>query len=346
MKREIVINFNLVVILGLFSLFSCGKLDRKQTNVSIQDTNWYINDKLVNKGSAAEGLLMNVRMVNAAFEDESQKIKEYNSDFDPEKNTTLFINNMPDYVANGINAFTISLQGGMPGYEGAINSAYNADGSLREEYMERVNRIIKAADFNEAVVILSCFYQRQHSHHRSLKGKKAILKAVENVVNWISDQKHKNVVLEISNEYAHNGYSNWKDGDWLKSIAGQVEIIQHAKSKAPDILVSTSGMGDGTIAEEIAGTADFVLIHFNTTSLADIPSRIRQSKNYNKPVLCNEDDKIEQLGADACSLSVKAGAGWGFMHSEKNQYTPFEFEGAADDTIVYQMLSRLTSSVN
>ena len=52
---------------------------------------------------------------------------------------------MPDYVAGGVRAFTIGLQGGMPGYEGAVNSAFNPDGSLRDAYLERVRRVIDAA---------------------------------------------------------------------------------------------------------------------------------------------------------------------------------------------------------
>jgi hypothetical protein len=60
----------------------------------------------------AEGLLMNVRMVNAVFEDRSRP------EFDPDANTDEFIAQIPDYVAHGVRAFTVCLQGGMPGYEG------------------------------------------------------------------------------------------------------------------------------------------------------------------------------------------------------------------------------------
>jgi hypothetical protein len=97
------------------------------------------------------------------------------------------------------------------------------------------------------------------------------------------------------------------------------------------------------MAEPIARAADFILIHFNNTALTDIPERIEQARSFGKPVLCNEDDKIGQLGAEAARLSVKSSAGWGLMHSEKNQSVPFEFAGAADDTIIYHMLTHLTT---
>src|SRR5262245_37569223 len=87
------------------------------TRVSIRDSRWWIGDHIANAGSTAEGLLMNVRMVNATFEDRSKP------DFDPEANTAEFIARLGDYAAHGVNAFTLCLQGGMPGYEGAVNSA-------------------------------------------------------------------------------------------------------------------------------------------------------------------------------------------------------------------------------
>ena len=48
---------------------------------------------------------MNVRMVNAVFEDRNRP------DFDPEANTDEFIAQIPDYVAHGVRAFTLCLQG-------------------------------------------------------------------------------------------------------------------------------------------------------------------------------------------------------------------------------------------
>ena len=50
-------------------------------------------------------------MVNATFEDRNHP------DFDPEVNTDRFILQVADYVAHGVRAFTLNLQGGMPGYE-------------------------------------------------------------------------------------------------------------------------------------------------------------------------------------------------------------------------------------
>jgi hypothetical protein len=287
---------------------------------------------------------MNVRMVNAVFEDTGPAAAANIPDFDPDANTDRFIETIPEYVAQGVSAFTISLQGGYPGYEGAVNSAFEADGRLRPDYMARVDRVIRAADRHRAIVILSAFYQRQHSHPRALSGREAALHAVENVARWVSRAGYTNVVLEVANEYAHSGFGQWHDGDWMRSEAGQVELIRRAKAAAPQLLVSTSGMGRGSLPEPIAAAADFLLIHFNGTPLDSIPARVREARLHGKPVVVNEDDKVGEAGAEAARRTVINGAGWGFMHSRQNQYAPFHFEGAADDPVVYAALRRLTTS--
>jgi hypothetical protein len=225
----------------------------------------------------------------------------------------------------------------MPGYEGAVNTAFEPDGTLRESYLQRVEKVIRACDASNTAVILSCFYQRQHSHDSALTGREAITNALKNTVNWLSAKKFTNVVLEVSNEYRHGGYRNWPDGEWLMSEEGQAELIRLAKQLNPELLVSTSGMGGGTFPEPLPLESDFLLIHFNNTSLEDIPAKVNELKSYGKPIVCNEDDKLAEEGAIALALSVANGAGWGFMNSPVNQRIPFEFYGTADDPVVYEM---------
>ncbi|MFW5877519.1 MAG: hypothetical protein ACOCUP_00260, partial [bacterium] len=334
----------LLVILLILPGSGCKSVDKEfNTRVSIKGDKWFFNDQIINPGSPAEGLFMNVRMVNTVFEDRGSELAKFTDDFDPEANTLLFIDKIPEYVSCGFNAFTICLQGGMPGYEGAINTAFNADGSLRYDYLNRVERVIKSCDNNNSAVILSLFYQRQHSHHSALNGKESIMRAVENTVNWIADKGFTNVVLEISNEYRHGGFRSWVDGEWLMSEEGQVELMELAKQHHPELLVSTSGMGNGLFHELLANSADFLLIHFNTTSLDLYESRIADLKKFGKPIVCNEDDKLGHEGAAAQAIAVKNGCSWGYMGMLRNQYFPFEFNGVADDPEVYQMYRDLTT---
>src|SRR5690554_4798952 len=59
----------------------------QNTEDSIQGNKWCFNNKLINLNSYAEGLLMNVRMVNSVFEDRGTKLQEKLTDFRPMENT-------------------------------------------------------------------------------------------------------------------------------------------------------------------------------------------------------------------------------------------------------------------
>lgn len=301
-----------------------------ETRVSIKESKWHINGSVTYPGAPAEGLLMNVRMVNSTFEDAKKP------EFDAEANTKKIIDNIPDYVAHGVRGFTLNLQGGMPGYEGAVNSAFRADGTLREAYLKRVGRVIETCDRQGVVVILGLYYQRQD---QILRDEDAVRAGVVNAVRWIQISGFTNVVVEVANEYPHGGF----DHKILKSPQGEAELIRLAKNAAPELLVSTSGIGNGRLDNETVQASDFLLIHFNGTSLKAIPERIAALKKYGKPIVCNEDAKVGEQAAEAARLCVKNGASYGLMLNKINQYEPFEFHGAADDPVVYRMYKNLTT---
>jgi CubicO group peptidase (beta-lactamase class C family) len=303
---------------------------RRETRVAIKKDRWYINNVVTYPGAKAEGRLMNVRMVNAVFEDTRRP------EFSAEANTDRFVQALPSYLRHGLRAFTLNLQGGMPGYERAVNSAFDAEGNLRESYLRRVRRVVEACDRQGAVVILGCYYQRQA---RVLKDEGAVRSGVMNVTQWLKGCGFTNVVLEIANEFGHDGFKN----RLLRTAAGQVELLRLAKKSYPGLLVSTSGLGDGRMPSEVAQVADFLLIHFNSTQLGEIPARIRTLEAFDKPIVCNEDTKTREAGAKAAEICVSHGASWGLMEEKVNQCYPFSFQGASDDEVVYAALKKLTS---
>lgn len=319
---------NYLIFFVCFLILS--SLSTYSATVSIVEGKWHINGAITNPGSAAEGLLMNVRMVNSTFRDAN------NREFDVNANTDKFISKIPEYASYRVNAFTLNLQGGMPGYEGAVNSAIRPNGNLRPNYMNRIKRVIDECNKHNIIVILGIFYQRQD---QILQDDTAIRHAVRNVVSWVNDQKLTNVMIEIANEYDHNGF----DHDLIKTTEGEVELIKLAKETAPNLLVSTSGLGHGRMDENLSEAADFILIHFNGTKVDDIPARINTLKKFNKPIVCNEDDKVGEEGAAALKASVANVCSWGFMHKLLNQYQPFEFKGYADDPVVYEAFKSATA---
>ncbi len=276
---------------------------------------------------------MNVRMVNAVFEDANAETRP--PGFDADANTDRFVEKIPEYARHGVKAFTVCLQGGSCGYEGAINSAFAADGSLRDSYLARVERVVRECDRHGAAVILGCYYQRQD---QLLRDDDAVRAGVVHVARWIEQRGFGNVVLEIANEFAHGGF----DHKLLKSAEGQAELIALAKKAAPALLVATSGLGDGHVPDTAARAGDFLLVHFNNTPIKEIPDRLATLKKHGKPIVCNEDDKAGAKGASAAQTCVDAGASWGLMLVDRNQHYPFTFGGADDDPVVYARLAQLT----
>ena len=167
----------------------------------------------------------------------------------------------------------------------------------------------------------------------------AIRRGVVDAVRWVRAMNFRNVVVEIANEYGHRGFVH----DILRTAQGQVALIELARREAPGLLISTSGGGHGRLDPEVADASDFLLIHFNLTPIEQIPARVAALARYGKPIVCNEDDKVGPVGSRAARISVQNGASWGFMDNEKNQYWPFEFEGSADDRVVYRTILQLTT---
>lgn len=309
---------------------TCAAEAPPHPRVALREGRWLINDRPTNPGSAAEGLLMNVRMVNAVFEDRNKP------DFDAETNTDRFIARIPDYAAQGVNAFTICLQGGMPGYEGAVNSAYEPDGGLRPAYLARVERVIRACDSNGVVVILGLYYQRQS---RILRDESSVRAGVVNAAHWIQSRGFRNVAVEVANEYPHNGFAH----AMIRDPKGQSSLIRLVKETAPGLLVTASGYGDGKVHAEVAEACDFLTPHWNSTKVEDIPARVAALKRFGKPVVCNEDDKVGERAVAAMQASAASGCAYGLMLQKHNQKFPFHFDGAADDPTYYAALKAITS---
>ena len=132
----------------------------KSTEVTIDGAKFQINGAPTYrgrswKGHPVEGLLLNTRMVQGIFDDLNPETRDDwayadTGSWDADRNTEEFIAAMPSWKAHGVLAFTINLQGGSPyGYSKQqpwINSAFTPEGALRDEYLDRLSRILRAAD--------------------------------------------------------------------------------------------------------------------------------------------------------------------------------------------------------
>ncbi len=353
-----------LVALGFILVFG---LQAGPTEVSLRGDRFLLNGRptyagQIWQGYSIEGLLMNARLVQATFDDRnpetlSQWAYPDTGRWDPERNTREFMEALPDWKRHGLLAFTLNLQGGSPqGYSREQpwhNSAIESDGSLRPDYLARLERILNRADDLGMVVILGLFYFGQDER---LADEAAVVRAVDNTVDWLFAGGWRNVLIEINNE------CNVRYDHPLLRPDRVHELIDRVKSRERDgrrFLVSTS-YGGGTIpGTNVVQAADFLLLHGNGVSE---PLRIREMVRQTrallgdtpKPILFNEDDHFDFDQPDNNFIAaVSERAGWGYFDyrmrdegfDEGYQSVPVNWSiSSARKRGFFQLLAQITGS--
>ena len=283
-------------------------------------------------GLKIEGLLMNVRAVQACFDDlnPATRIKWAYPDtgrWDPERNVREFLAALPEWRRHGVLAFTVNLQGGSPeGYSKGQpweNTAIDPDGSLRPAYMDRLARILERADELGMVAIVGYFYFGQDQR---VKDEAAVRRAVANATNWLLDTGRRNVLVEIDNECNVSAY----DHDILKPgrVPELIEMAKGIRRGGRRLLVGTS-YGGGTPAQaNVVEASDFLLLHGNGP---DDPARIRKMIRASRqvatwrpmPVLINEDDHFRFDEPDNHLMAALGEyVSWGYFDPDGYQCPP------------------------
>lgn len=306
-----------------------------RTTVAIRGDQFLINGKPTYagrfyKGLKIEGLLMNVRAVQAIFDDENQETRGKwaypdTGKWDAERNVREFLAALPEWRRHGVLAFTVNLQGGSPeGYSKGQpwdNTAIDPDGNLKPAYMGRLARVLERADDLGMVVIVGYFYFGQDQRVRD---EAAVKRAVTNASNWLLDSGHQNILVEIDNECDVKAY----DHDILKP-ARVHELIEQAKSltrAGRRLLVGTSYGGGTPAGAQVVKSSDFLLLHGNGP---DDPQRIHRMIRASRaastwrpmPVLINEDDHFRFADPDHHMIATLSEyASWGFFDPGKSDY--------------------------
>lgn len=311
----------------LFTL--CGQIPaaERKTAVSISGDSFHINGEPTYKGrewrgKSIEGLLMNSRMVQGIFDDRNpDTVARWaypeTGKWDAELNTREFLSAMPEWRKHGLLAFTINFQGGSPmGYSNEQpwhNSAFEADGALRDDYTARLARILDRADELGMVAIVGYFYFGQDER---LRDEAAVLRATDEATKWLLDGGWRNVLVEVNNE------CNVRYDHAILRPERVHELIARVKSAQRDgrrLLVSTS-YGGGTVPREnVVRASDFLLLHGNGVSKpARIAEMVRQTRavaGYTpKPILFNEDDHFDfDKPENNFTAAVGERASWGYF---------------------------------
>jgi hypothetical protein len=312
---------------AMLMLFPVALSAAPHTEVAIRGEDFLINGRITYaggrwEGRSIEGLLFNSRMVQGVFDDLNPATRDRfvypdTSKWDAERNTSEFIAAMPEWRRNGLLAFTLNLQGGSPeGYSRGQpwhNSAFAADGALRPDYAARAARILDRADELGMVVILGVFYFGQDER---LKDEAAVLRAVDETVDWIFAHDWRHVLLEINNETSVSYHHAILRPDRVS------ELITRVRSRTHDgrrLLVSTSYGGGRIPDDKVVGSSDFILVHGNgVANPARIGEMVRQTRAspawHSMPIVFNEDDHFDFEKADNNFVSaVRVHASWGFF---------------------------------
>jgi hypothetical protein len=299
----------------------------RKTEVSVRGEQFFINGEPTYKGRTwqgkkVEGLLMNSRMVQGIFDDLNPETvgkwaypdtKRWYAD----RNTREFVAAMPEWRKHGLLAFTIDLQGGSPkGYskdQPWHNSAINADGSLRPEYMARLEKILDKADELGMVAILGIFYFGQDQR---LADEDAVKRATDNAIDWLFDKGYRNVLIEVNNECNVRYDHAILKPDRVHELIDRVK----ARTRGGRRFLAGTSYGGGKVPEpNVVRTSDFLLMHGNGVKdparIAEMVRQARKVEGYRPmPILFNEDDHFDfDKPANNFTAAVGEYASWGYF---------------------------------
>jgi len=298
--------------------------------VSISGKEFLLDDKPTYPGRTfdghpAQGLLFNVRAVQATFDDANFATRHHwaypdTGDWDPERNVTEFCAALPSWRDHGVLAFTINFQGGGPLYAPEIyhkydNNGFTPEGELKPAYAERVARVLACADELGMVVIVGLFYW---VFVRRMRDEQAIWRAVDEALNFLEGTGRCNVLIELANEIdvvvARTEYDMFHPGRVH-------EMVDKLKTAHPDFLYSTSQggvnveTGRGMPPASLLEAVDFVLMHGNGTRAPQLEAAIKAVQatpayqRNPKPIVINEDSP----GIPNLEVAWRNGASWGYF---------------------------------
>jgi hypothetical protein len=329
------VSFGAAFTRGLIAFILAGALwngtalvaaDFPKTHVTIVGREFHVNGQPTYpgrhwRGNKIQGLLMNSRMVQGIFDDRNPDTVSMwaypdTGRWDAERNTREFLDAMPEWQRHGLLAFTINLQGGSPqGYsqnQPWHNSAIESNGTLRADYMGRLERILDRADELGMIVILGFFYFGQDQR---IDDETAVLRATDEATRWLLRRGYRNVLVEINNE------CNVRYDHEILRPDRVHELIERVRRTGGErgLLVGTS-YGGGTIPQEnVVRASDYLLLHGNGVSDPKrISAMVRETRAVpgyrGQPIVFNEDDHFDfDKPENNCVAAVEEYASWGYF---------------------------------
>jgi hypothetical protein len=270
--------------------------------------------------SEYHGLLMNVRFIQALFDEKNDpsRYNRFTRIFDPDKNTDNLIQELQNWYDVGVRAITVGMQGGGPcntinNFTNEVNP-YSKDGtSIDSNTLKRLVNLVEAADKIGMVIILSYFYG---SMTRFLEDDEAVVNAVKTTSNFIRDKKYTNIIIEIANEHNINDFAIHPI---LKNEKGIVTLMEIARRESGNMMVGCSGTG-GYFSELITKNSDCILMHSNNLTKTEFYNMILKCKEVapNRPIVFNEDS----AASSRLEVAFDQHVSWGYYNNMSKQEPP------------------------
>lgn len=303
-----------------------------KTKLTITGEDFYINGSKIYSESPKQevhGLLMNARFIQGVFDDATgrERYNRFGKTFEPEANTDELIEALPEWYDYGLRGFTVGLQGGGPCFttdnRTIENNPYKENGTVIDEaYLNRLERLILAADEIGMIVIVSLFYPGQAGQFTTGDEKamgfdsgEEIENAIKTACDFLTSRGFTNIILEICNEHdlVKKNPLMWTD----QGMASLIRLAQNHSNRAFPVGCSLTG---GNLGEEVAKASDIIIFHGNGQSRGVYYNMMKKARELSpgKPLLCNEDSQA--IGNMV--TGIREHASWGYYNNLTKQEPP------------------------
>jgi len=323
------------LLMGVLMALNATSCTRAETVVGISGKRFTINGSdtftaasgFPNAHPSIAGKVIMIKTPNCVFDDENypdQGSRENpygniswdypDGPWDPGRNTSEFIRNLPKWHAYGVRFINVNLQGNTPAGNSRSHrwkvAPWNDDGSLKAEYADRLGRVLEAADGLGMVVLVGIFYPNQLANLPGTDDA-TIRKCILSAMAFLTETGHRNVLVEISHDSDHPAYKKT-----LASDDRMDEAISYARRVSDGRFLVGSDC-NARVPDSLISAADFFMILSANEPPGKVGARISAvaSKAGNKPTFARE----------ACSTlsmerGMETGSGWAIYHQGANNY--------------------------
>lgn len=290
---------------------------------TIQSGKFVINGVVSNKGHRSEGTLMNVRTIQAVFDDTNSVSKHLYPDthkWDPARQTAEFVGNLSSWKSYGINAFTVGMMGGITGSYTHNCDAWYPNGTLKCDYLCRLKSILDKADSLGLIPTVSFFHFENVGQFSSPS---VVPTAIDNLAQWLLPYKNK-IIVEVTNECGISQSSLKTMKVDCPNIIGYFQKLRKMGFKVGNSVGGAHSKPTTAMLQNM----DVVFLHANgftnPSQLTSMVATVKSSAGYSgQPIVYNEAVNTAAAVNALVGLNPPVGSGL-YLLGSNNYRTGFQ----------------------